>query len=130
LAIILSNTIVMRPVAVLILYARNARTHSDAQIAQIAASIRECGFTNPLLIDELLKLEPDELRLEGSNLSLTGFGERELAGLLYRTEGRTDPNDVPDPPTHPVTQPGDLWLLGAKVTCPNCRKIQPLERAI
>jgi hypothetical protein len=26
--------------------------------------------------------------------------------------------------------PGDLWLLGAKVTCPNCRKTQPLERAI
>jgi hypothetical protein len=27
-------------------------------------------------------------------------------------------------------QPGDLWLLGAKVTCPNCRKTQPLEAAI
>jgi hypothetical protein len=58
LAIILSNTIVMRPVAALIPYARNARTHSDAQVAQIAASIREFGFTNPRLIDELLKLEP------------------------------------------------------------------------
>jgi DNA modification methylase len=32
-------------------YARNARTHSKAQIAQIAASIREFGFTNPVLID-------------------------------------------------------------------------------
>ena len=31
---------------------RNARTHSDAQIAQIAASIRELGWTNPVLIDE------------------------------------------------------------------------------
>ena len=35
----------------LIPYARNARTHSDAQVAQIAASIREFGFTNPVLID-------------------------------------------------------------------------------
>ena len=35
----------------LIPYARNSRTHSDAQIAQIAASIREFGFTNPVLID-------------------------------------------------------------------------------
>lgn len=35
----------------LIPYARNSRTHSDAQIAQIAASIREFGFTNPILID-------------------------------------------------------------------------------
>ena len=33
-------------------YSRNAREHSAAQIAQIAASIREFGFTNPLLIDE------------------------------------------------------------------------------
>jgi DNA modification methylase len=41
-----------RPVASLIPYARNARTHSDAQIAQIAASIREWGFTVPILIDE------------------------------------------------------------------------------
>src|SRR5215468_526674 len=36
----------------LIPYARNARTHSPAQIAQIAASIREWGFTVPVLIDE------------------------------------------------------------------------------
>ncbi|MGG5819117.1 ParB N-terminal domain-containing protein [Falsiroseomonas sp. HW251] len=38
-------------VAELIPYARNARTHSDAQVAQIAASIREFGFTNPILVD-------------------------------------------------------------------------------
>jgi DNA modification methylase len=35
----------------LIPYARNARTHSDEQIAQIAASIREFGWTNPILTD-------------------------------------------------------------------------------
>ena len=35
----------------LIPYARNSRTHSEAQVAQIAASIREFGFTNPVLID-------------------------------------------------------------------------------
>jgi hypothetical protein len=35
----------------LIPYARNARTHSDDQVAQIAASIREFGFTNPVLTD-------------------------------------------------------------------------------
>jgi ParB-like chromosome segregation protein Spo0J len=36
----------------LIPYARNARTHSDAQIAQIAASMREWGVTMPVLVDE------------------------------------------------------------------------------
>ena len=35
----------------LVFYARNSRTHSDAQVAQIAASIKEFGFTNPVLID-------------------------------------------------------------------------------
>ncbi|KAG0012549.1 hypothetical protein BGZ81_001496, partial [Podila clonocystis] len=41
----------MRPIETLIPYARNARTHSDAQVAQIAASIREFGWTNPVLVD-------------------------------------------------------------------------------
>jgi ParB-like chromosome segregation protein Spo0J len=36
----------------LIPYARNSRTHSDIQVSQIAASIREFGFTNPVLITE------------------------------------------------------------------------------
>lgn len=40
-----------RPIESLIPYARNARTHSDEQIAQIAASIREFGFNNPVLVD-------------------------------------------------------------------------------
>ena len=35
----------------LVSYARNSRTHSPEQVAQIAASIREFGFTNPVLID-------------------------------------------------------------------------------
>ena len=41
-----------RKVADLIPYARNSRTYSDAQVAQIAASIREWGWTMPVLIDE------------------------------------------------------------------------------
>ena len=40
------------PIDRLIPYARNSRTHSDAQIAQIAASIKEWGFTTPVLVDE------------------------------------------------------------------------------
>ncbi len=40
-----------RPIESLIPYIRNARTHSAEQIAQIAASIREFGFNNPILVD-------------------------------------------------------------------------------
>jgi DNA modification methylase len=39
------------PIEQLIPYARNSRTHSEQQVAQVAASIREFGFTNPVLID-------------------------------------------------------------------------------
>lgn len=41
-----------RPIDSLIPYARNSRTHSEEQIAQIAASMKEWGWTNPVLIDE------------------------------------------------------------------------------
>jgi len=40
-----------RSIAELIPFARNSRTHSDEQVAQIAASIREFGWTNPILVD-------------------------------------------------------------------------------
>ena len=45
------HTIEYLPTDSLIPYARNSRTHSDSQVAQIAGSIREFGFTNPCLID-------------------------------------------------------------------------------
>jgi len=38
-------------VSTLIPYAKNSRTHDDAQVAQIAASIKEFGFRNPILVD-------------------------------------------------------------------------------
>jgi ParB-like chromosome segregation protein Spo0J len=56
------------PVAKLVPYARNARTHSAEQVAQIAASIGEFGWTNPVLIDE-------------GNSLIAGHG-RLAAGLL------------------------------------------------
>lgn len=45
-------TIQQVPTAQLIPYARNARTHSEEQVAQIAASIAEFGFVNPILVDK------------------------------------------------------------------------------
>lgn len=47
----IDTKVVLVKICDLIPYARNSRTHSDAQVAQIAASIREFGFTNPVLID-------------------------------------------------------------------------------
>jgi DNA modification methylase len=47
-----ADNVERRAVADLVPYARNARTHSDEQVAQIAASIREWGWTTPVLVDE------------------------------------------------------------------------------
>jgi len=48
----LKRELTYRPLADLIPYANNSRTHSDEQVAQVAASIKEFGFTNPILVDE------------------------------------------------------------------------------
>ena len=156
-----------RPLESLIPYARNARTHSEAQVAQIAASIREFGFTNPILVDgengiiaghgrvlaarklgmatvpvielagmseaerrayiladnrlaenagwdrELLGLELGDLASLGFDLSLTGFGEDEIASLTnLGNPGLTDPDDVPEVEENVVSRLGDVWLLG------------------
>jgi hypothetical protein len=58
-----------RSVASLVPHAKNARTHSTAQIKQIAASIREWGWTVPVLIDE------------GGNI-IAGHGRVLAAGVL------------------------------------------------
>lgn len=42
----------MRPISALVPYAKNSRTHSPAQVDQIVASMREWGWTNPVLVDE------------------------------------------------------------------------------
>ena len=47
-----ADSVIRRKISSIIPYARNSRTHNDEQIAQIAASINEWGFTTPILIDE------------------------------------------------------------------------------
>jgi ParB-like chromosome segregation protein Spo0J len=47
----LPNAVEHWPLDRLVPYARNARTHDDDQVAQIAASIVEFGWTNPILVD-------------------------------------------------------------------------------
>ena len=71
-----------RPISSLIPYARNARTHSDAQVAQIAASIREFGFTNPILVDGDLGIIAGHGRLLAARkLGMTEVPTLELSHL-------------------------------------------------
>ena len=175
-----------RKVSDLTPYARNSRTHSDEQVAQIAASIKEWGWTVPVLIepdggiiaghgrvmaaqrlgitevpcmiadgwseaqkrayiiadnklalnagwdDEMLRVEFAELGDMGFDLGLTGFGEMELDALLAdKTEGLTDPDDVPDAPAKPVTVEGDVWLLGKhRLVCGSCTAVESVDSVL
>jgi hypothetical protein len=58
---------------ILIPYSRNSRTHSSFQVQQIAGSIKEFGFTNPILIDE-------------KNMIIAGHGRIQAAQLLKLVE--------------------------------------------
>lgn len=63
-------------------YGKNARSHSDAQVGQIAASIREFGFTNPLLVDENNGLIAGHGRLKAAfSLSMPQVPVLRLVGL-------------------------------------------------
>ena len=66
-------TIQYKKIGELIPYARNSRTHSDAQVAQIAASIKEFGWTNPVLMD-------------GDNGIIAGHGRVLAARVLGHTD--------------------------------------------
>lgn len=71
-----------RNVSDLIPYARNARTHSDEQVAEIAASIKEYGWTDPILVDGENGIISGHGRLQAARkLKLEKVPVIELAGL-------------------------------------------------
>lgn len=167
-------------------YARNSRTHSDEQVAQIAASIREWGWTNPVLVDEdggliaghgrllaarklgltqiptmvakgwseaqkkayviadnklalnagwdleLLAVELGDLQGFDFDLMLTGFSDDELSKLLAeKTEGLTDPDEIPEVPADPIAKPGDVWVLGKhRLVCGDSTDADTVAKAL
>ena len=147
-------------------YPGNPRQNESA-VAKVAASIREFGFRQPIVVDERmvvivghtrllaakslgletvpvhiarglspakvrayriadnrtneeadwdldkLRTELEGLRLDGVDLSSTGFDEDELArALAGGSTGLTDPDAVPEPGGRAVATLGDVWLLG------------------
>lgn len=178
--------IVTRKTAELTPYARNSRTHSSEQVAQIAASIEEFGFANPILTDDdggviaghgrlkaaiqlgldsvptipligltdaqkrayviadnqlalnagwdedLLRAELAELVCGEFDLSLLGFADTELADFLTeKTQGQTDPDDIPEVPDTPVSKLGDVWALGKhRLVCGDCTDADAVAKCL
>ena len=150
-------------------YERNPRINDQA-VDAVAASLREFGFRQPIVVDadgviiaghtrwkaakklglakvpvhmatdltpeqvrayrladnktgelaewdlEILPIELAELREGGFDMDLLAFDDEELARLLNAgmgiTEGLTDADAIPEPPDAPITQRGDIWVLG------------------
>ena len=177
------------PIDRLIPYIRNARTHSEEQIAQVAASIVEFGWTNPILVGpdniviagharllaarklqmtevpvivigdlsearrralvladnqialnagwnaEMLRIELQDIEVDGFNLDLIGFSAEELETILAdgekTTEGLTDEDAVPDEPERAVTAPGDVWILGEhRLICGDSTQLDVTEKVL
>jgi len=166
-------------------YARNPR-QNEAAVDAVAASIREFGFRQPIVVDgegiivvghtrykAALKLgletvpvhiardlTPEQARAyriadnKTSDLSdwdlellpaelaaletqfdwqLFGFGQDELNELFPQenSTGQCDPDEVPAPPDEPITQPGDLWILGDhRLLCGDSSKAEDLDRLL
>lgn len=181
-----ADKVMRRSVASLVPYARNARTHSADQVDQIAASIREWGWTTPVLVDEaggliaghgrvlaakklglkdipvmlaegwseaqkrayvladnklalnagwdneLLRVELEGLKELNFDIDLTGFSSDELALILSdKTDGLTDPDEVPEPPAEPVSELGDVWVLGKhRLVCGDCTTVESVDKAL
>ncbi|MBL7140942.1 MAG: ParB N-terminal domain-containing protein [Planctomycetes bacterium] len=167
-------------------YGGNPRVNDQA-VDAVAASIREFGFRQPIVVDadgvivvghtrwkaakklglkqvpvhvatdltpaqvkayriadnktadlaewdfDLLPIELKDLQAADFDLGLLGFDADELAKILDPdgTQGLCDPDDVPEPPDEPVTQPGDLWALGEhRLVCGDAGKTEDVDRLL
>jgi ParB-like chromosome segregation protein Spo0J len=62
-------------------------------------------------------------------LAATGFDEKELAKLSAQIAPEINEDEVPEPPAEPITQPGDLWLLGKhRLLCGDSTKAENVNR--
>jgi len=82
---------------------------------------------------QLLPIELRDLQALDVDLGMLGFSADDLARLLD-PEGRAgecDPDDVPEPPDDPVTQPGDLWVLGEhRLLCGDSSSAADVDRLL
>jgi hypothetical protein len=82
---------------------------------------------------DLLPLELADLRAADVDLELLGFSSEELEKMLGATgtAGLTDPDAIPEPCDDPITQPGDLWVLGNhRLLCADAGSAADVDRLL
>lgn len=83
--------------------------------------------------EDNLPIELAQLQALDFDLNLTGFSSEELLRLLGSepNAGWTDPDAIPEPPDEPMSQPGDLWLLGKhRLLCGDSSKAEDVDRLL
>jgi ParB-like chromosome segregation protein Spo0J len=167
-------------------YENNPRLNDDA-VEAVAASLKEFGFRQPIVVDsdgvivcghtrykaalklgldkvpvhaakdlspeqirayriadnktadlaewnyDILPIELSKLQNAGFDLNALGFDQTELTQLLNSQiqQGHCDPDQIPEPPDEPITQPGDLWLLGShRLLCGDAGSQSDLDRLL
>ena len=106
---------------------------SEARARMLAIGLNRVGETGTWDVPEL-KLELWELELEGLELSLSGFNSKELDIILLDDISGdlagADEN-IPEAPSNPVSQLGDLWMLGKhRLLCDDSTKPGSYERLL
>ena len=84
---------------------------------------------------EILPIELSELKATGFDMGTLAFSDKELTQLLNLSigisQGLTDPDSVPEPPDDPITQKGDLWILGNhRLLCGDSAKTEDFDRLL
>jgi ParB-like chromosome segregation protein Spo0J len=95
---------------------------ADNKTAELA------DWNDDLLVQELLDLQKMDF-----DIDVLGFSADELNHLLDPGElpGLVDPDDIPQPPDEPTTQPGDLWVLGNhRLLCGDAAKPEDVDRLL
>jgi hypothetical protein len=108
-----------------------ARGWTEAQCQAYAIcdnKLTESGEWN----EELLRLELGDPQAAGFDLALTGFDQDELDRLLVvERDLDADPDEAPEPPTEPISKPGDLWICGERrVLCGDARVLADVEKVL
>jgi DNA modification methylase len=114
---------------------RIIEAEGDELIAVRRAGLSEDEKVGLALADnrssDLSEWDNEMLRQLSEEHDLTPWFEDDelLAEVLEPEEGKTDPDDVPEPPADPITKPGDLWILGNhRLLCGDSTDVLAVER--
>jgi DNA modification methylase len=104
---------------------------TETQCRALAIADNQLAITGAGWDEEMLRIELAALQEEDFDLNLVGFDTHELDELLLGDALEGSEDIVPEPPTHPVTVAGDVWLCGPhRVLCGDATTPEAVARLL